>query len=485
MASRPICTANGLKVRQPGVTEIMSRSLASIFGLSLLIAAGCAPLEKLTKPLEKLTKSGQSKPAQQPSSTATERRSVEATRPAQEPKSPEALSPHKEAEVQASPKVDVQERVVAQPVIRTKPLQPPSPPKIAMPRIPREDDVGARSKDVAIGVDRESRAPDQLAEDFATADADRDGAAKSTLMGNVKAEGVAVRDSGGSEPEQFGSENLEVVQEAATVADEALPAEPIVEQPVERVLTVMALKEWTEPTTGIIFRQIPAGCFYPGSPETENGRSPMEAQGGRVCLNPYWMGSTEVTRGQWERLMHDGRGKQGDMRPVTGVTWQQAQDFVYVLNQKYEGKRVFGLPKELQWEYACRGNTDAGLNEPARYWESVGLSRPCDFETTSWNAGGCAQARTQNGPDKVGSHAANAFGLLDMLGNVSEWTSDSLRPYQRKSGGQMLNVSTNRVVRGGGWSSSKPAEVRCASRLKKRQQDASEFTGFRLVSDEK
>jgi formylglycine-generating enzyme len=262
-------------------------------------------------------------------------------------------------------------------------------------------------------------------------------------------------------------------------------AKPVVQKNLEKALTEMPLNEWVEPNTGIVFRQIPFGCFYPGSPKTETGRGPLEDQGDRICLDSYWMSSTEVTRRQWFRLMGGNHKVSEDALPVSGVTWRQVQEFVYKLNGIHTGGRTFGLPKELQWEYSCRAKPDAGRIEHARYWESFGLSRPCEFETTSWVSGGCNNIKERNGPENVRSHAANTFGLFDMLGNVSEWTSDPLRPYKRRSGAQVLNVSSNRVVRGGNWLSSNPAEIRCASRQKMRQGDASELIGFRLVSDEK
>jgi sulfatase modifying factor 1 len=248
---------------------------------------------------------------------------------------------------------------------------------------------------------------------------------------------------------------------------------------------VLDLEEWVEPTTGITFRHIPDGCFYPGSPPNEKGRSSIENQGEEICLDSFWMSNTEITRDQWARLISDGRGVLGDKKPVTGQTWQHIQTFIYKLNDIYAGTRRFGLAKELQWEYACRGISNGGRNEPARYWEKAGLSKPCEFETISWNAEGCKILSPPTGPEKVGSHKPNGFGLYDMLGNVAEWTRDPLMPYQRKAGAQMLNVSSNRVVRGGRWNSSDPVNIRCALREKMHQNDTSESIGFRLVSEER
>src|SRR5213078_729931 len=76
----------------------------------------------------------------------------------------------------------------------------------------------------------------------------------------------------------------------------------------------------------------------------------------------FHMSVTEVTNAQFE--MFDAahkkfRGKdgvsKGDDEPVTFVTWQQAVDFCTWLTKK-EGK-LYRLPTEAEWEYACRAGT--------------------------------------------------------------------------------------------------------------------------------
>lgn len=61
----------------------------------------------------------------------------------------------------------------------------------------------------------------------------------------------------------------------------------------------------------------------------------------------------------------------------------------------------------------------------------------------------------------VGSYAqgASKFGVLDMAGNVAEWTSTIHCPYSKPGCTQRTNV-----LRGGGWRDGKATYVRSSNR---------------------
>ncbi len=66
------------------------------------------------------------------------------------------------------------------------------------------------------------------------------------------------------------------------------------------------------------------------------------------------------------------------------------------------------------------------------------------------------------------SAGASPFGVLDMAGNVYEWTADWFGPYPDHSVSDPRGpkVGTYRVTRGGGWLSSDPdGEIRTTSRI--------------------
>src|SRR5262249_20343761 len=120
------------------------------------------------------------------------------------------------------------------------------------------------------------------------------------------------------------------------------------------------------------------------------------------------------------------------------------------------------LPTEAEWEYACRSDT----TEATWIGELSGINRAAELEAIAWyngNSGG------ETHP--VGCKIPNHWGLLDMLGNVSEWCSDvahgvhRLQPYAigEPTDPVAVGPGTFRVTRGGSWSS-KSLAVRAASR---------------------
>jgi formylglycine-generating enzyme required for sulfatase activity len=82
----------------------------------------------------------------------------------------------------------------------------------------------------------------------------------------------------------------------------------------------------------------------------------------RVRVEPFYLAVTEVTQGQWENVMgtrpwSDKWGVvEGPKFPAIYVTWNDAQEFCVRLSRK-EGKS-YKLPKEAEWEYACRAQTN-------------------------------------------------------------------------------------------------------------------------------
>ena len=206
---------------------------------------------------------------------------------------------------------------------------------------------------------------------------------------------------------------------------------------------------------------IPPGEFQMGSPKElieeelrlhgDDGwyrdHLPGEGPQHRVRITkPYWLGATDVTQEEYQRVMGSNPSKfQGDpKRPVEQVSWDDAVEFCRRLSElpgEKAAKRRYGLPTEAQWEYACRAGTTT------RWYSGDDEARLGDVAWFNRNAGG------QTHP--VGQKRANAWGLYDMHGNVWEWCQDWYdEDYYAKSptddpagppGGSY------RVVRGGGW----------------------------------
>ncbi len=126
-------------------------------------------------------------------------------------------------------------------------------------------------------------------------------------------------------------------------------------------------RETVHERTGIELVFIPAGKFMMGSPPDEAWRWPEEAQHEVVISKPFYMGKYEVTQGQWMKIMemNPSDHKGDDRLPVESVAWSWCQEFL----EKAGGGMQ--LPREVQWEYACR----AGTTTPFNTGETIGTDQ--------------------------------------------------------------------------------------------------------------
>ncbi|MFM7164750.1 MAG: formylglycine-generating enzyme family protein, partial [Planctomycetaceae bacterium] len=137
-------------------------------------------------------------------------------------------------------------------------------------------------------------------------------------------------------------------------AEEQSPAVATGGQPKEVVNTI-----------GMKLVLIPAGTFTMGSPARKKDRFYDEDQHQVTLTKPFYMGRTEVTQGQWKKVMgtepwkdeYRWKGEyfvqEDDDCPIVWVNWNDAVEFCKKLSA-LEGK-VYRLPTEAEWEYACRG----------------------------------------------------------------------------------------------------------------------------------
>ena len=215
---------------------------------------------------------------------------------------------------------------------------------------------------------------------------------------------------------------------------------------------------------GINFVEIPAGEFTMGSQsdETDADETPLT----RVRISQAFDLSThEITQGQWEAVMGHNPSYQplcGTDCPVEGVSWQDVQDFIERLNVAEDGYE-YRLPTEAEWEYAARAGSTEDRHGP--------------IDTIAWHSG-----NSMSTTHPVARKEANEFGLFDMLGNVWEWVQDWKGEYPGDSVTDPTgpDSGSERVVRGGGWSSA-TRYCRAPNRGSFNPSNRSNSIGFRLL----
>jgi len=157
---------------------------------------------------------------------------------------------------------------------------------------------------------------------------------------------------------------------------------------------------------------ISAGKFVMGPVLFEKDSRKDKTQHKVTLTKPFFMGKYEVTQERWEALMGNNPSlTKGARLPVTGVSWDDCQGFIRMLNAKTKGG--YRLPTEAEWEYSCRAGTTTAY--------SVG-----DIITKSDANYGDGEAGTTK---LGGSYKPNSFGLYDMHGNVWEWVEDRFGDY--------------------------------------------------------
>jgi formylglycine-generating enzyme required for sulfatase activity len=222
---------------------------------------------------------------------------------------------------------------------------------------------------------------------------------------------------------------------------------------------------------GMRFVLIPPGEFVTGSLNSEGAQTAERTQHRVRITKPFLFGVYEVTQADYQRVMGTNPSKaQGDpRRPVEQVSWNEAQDFCRRLSRD-EGK-VYRLPTEAEWEYACRAGTTT------RYSFGDNEKLTDQYAWSSQNSGKKTQA--------VGRLRPNAFGLFDVHGNVWEWCADwhGERAYANFPLDDPTGPTTgsHRVYRGGGWYNS-TGHAASASRGRYSSAMRSSIVGFRVVS---
>ena len=216
-----------------------------------------------------------------------------------------------------------------------------------------------------------------------------------------------------------------------------------------------------------------------GSSNSEKGRNNDEGPQKNISISAFWMGAFEVSRDAFDVFYKDETTPQNSTADAVSRPSQQYIDFSmgmgkeggYPVNSMsqyaalmycrwlYSKTGVFyRLPTEAEWEYACRAGTTT------TYYFGNDSTQ---LDKYAWFAG-----NSNDKFQKAGLKLPNAWGLYDMLGNVSEWTLDH---YEEKSLENLADKSTDpapafstvrypKVLKGGGFADG-PAQLRIANRI--------------------
>jgi formylglycine-generating enzyme required for sulfatase activity/energy-coupling factor transporter ATP-binding protein EcfA2 len=213
---------------------------------------------------------------------------------------------------------------------------------------------------------------------------------------------------------------------------------------------------WGEPKWVLI----PAGEFWMGSAKGDAQAYSDEIPLHQVSLPEYHIAITPVTNAQYALFVRDANHRAPDFwsgdnpprgqenHPAVNVSWHDALAYCRWLGEK-TGQPVT-LPSEAEWEKAARG-TDRRIYPWGNEWKELHCnSLELELEETT--------------PVGVFAQGASPYGVLDLSGNVWEWTRSLFKdyPYDPTDGREEMQASGARVLRGGSLYAS--GLVRCACR---------------------
>lgn len=224
---------------------------------------------------------------------------------------------------------------------------------------------------------------------------------------------------------------------------------------------------------------IPAGKFLMGSSDKEKYHKADEGPQTEVSVSAFWMEEHEVTYDEFLLFFQDANTSVNNLvdavtRPTPqyiDLSWGMGKAGGYPINSMQQKTAMmyckwlykltgqfYRLPTEAEWEYACRAGTTTAF-----YWgdDSANIN---DYAWFDGNSPYKYQPVMQKKP--------NAWGLYDMLGNVSEWVLDQydenyFTTIASKTNDPIIPPATTypKTVRGGGYNQSIEM-VRCAARNK-------------------
>jgi formylglycine-generating enzyme required for sulfatase activity/serine/threonine protein phosphatase PrpC len=219
---------------------------------------------------------------------------------------------------------------------------------------------------------------------------------------------------------------------------------------------------------------IAAGKFNMGSTSSKNSN---ERPRHEVSVEQFAVSKNEITFAEYDafakatgRKVPDSLYMDRATAPVIFVSWDDAYYYTKWLSEETGEK--YRLLSEAEWEYM------ASTGKKSPFWWGY------KEEPNRAHCFGCGTGLDPRKPTKVGSFGANAFGVHDSAGNVSEWVHDCWHPNYKGAptdaevweGGDC----SYRSVRGGAYSTP-PQSIQNQKRDKFKSDKAYDHIGIRVA----
>lgn len=224
---------------------------------------------------------------------------------------------------------------------------------------------------------------------------------------------------------------------------------------------------------------IPAGSFWMGSYPDDAEAHDNERPRRKITLPEYQIGRYPVTNAQYAAFVratgHSPPGHWGaeipppglEDHPVVNVNYEDAKAYCRWLSES-TGEH-YRLPTEEEWEKAARG----GCPEERRYpWGDEWRYSVCNTEELG--------LKGTTSVHEFESVNRSPFGVVDVAGNVWEWTSSWYQGYPGSPHKSPRYGHKYRVVRGGSWAySAYVARISCRGRYEPHEHRP--YLGFRIA----
>jgi formylglycine-generating enzyme required for sulfatase activity len=252
---------------------------------------------------------------------------------------------------------------------------------------------------------------------------------------------------------------------------------------------------WQQPWGEPEWVTIPAGGFWMGN---DKSRYDNERPAHKVFLPEYQIARVPVTNAQYALYVKDSDAKLPEYwrggeipkgfenHPVVCVSWYDALAYCRWLSEK-TGKAIT-LPNEAEWEKAARGGFPSPAGMHTRQGEWIGGDGRIYPWGDIWKELHCNSAELGLGnttPVGLFLNGASPYGVLDMSGNVWEWTRNVgdnkfKYPYKIKNSSENLKEISFSILRGGSFQDESD-NARCTCRPKFNTGYRYRDYGFRVV----